>query len=52
MDNLITILAVGGLGILAAVVAAVLSSDRIRAKGLGRTLWHNVTSADRNLYRG
>ncbi|MBS0360347.1 MAG: hypothetical protein JSR98_03120 [Proteobacteria bacterium] len=52
MENIITILAVSGLGVVAAIVAAVLSSDRIRAKGLGRTLWQDVMSADRDLYRG
>jgi len=54
MDNLIAILAVGGVGIVAAAVVAVVSSTRVRSRGLGRTLWDGVAATDRHrqLYRG
>ncbi|HEY3951592.1 hypothetical protein [Phenylobacterium sp.] len=52
MENVFAILAVSGLGVVAAIVAAVMSSERIKSKGLGRAIWDDILASDRDLYRG
>ena len=54
MDNLLAILAAGGLAFVVAVGAAVLSSERVRGQGLFGALRREVSRSARyrNPYKG
>lgn len=54
MENVVAIVAVMIVGMVAAGIAAVVFSPRMKSKGIGRTLWREVLSGDRGQrpYRG